>query len=179
MQTKIESLESAIEDIKLRVGNIPYSVQATYCNGIGARSLYIEKEANFKKLLVEHSAPQPLQLGNSLAHTNQILQASESVGFANAKIMMDLVQAMPEFIAAEAQVQPLLDEIASLQAELAKEREILGSKQHALNEAREAAAERARIAAENDPEVIAAAKALALALEKPQALKKGKVESGT
>ncbi len=178
--TTIEKLESEIESIRNQIGELDHNVRSIFVNGVGMRALHEEKQAEFKALLIEHSAPQVLHLGNSLSHTNGILQIAEGSRFVASKILVDLVEAMPEFIAAHATIAPLLAEIARLEAEVAAEVQLRGEKQTQLNLAREQALAKAQAAALQDPLVKAAEDALA-ALERPATARKSKqsvAESG-
>jgi len=152
--------EQELENIKNATGNIPHNVRCAYVNGMNLRSLYAEMEKDILFNLGEHPAPEVLRLGNCAGHMFGHVRAKDGNSFATLKIMLDLSEASDAFKESYAVLQPMLDRIAELEAEILAERETAALALHALNEAEAAAREKAEALLAKDPTVAAARKAL-------------------
>ena len=152
--------EQQLEAVKHEIGNVLHNTRCAYTNGMALRQLYTEKEKHFLFNLSQHPAAEVLRIPNCVSHMNNLATTSLGSGLGTLKILLDLSEASAEFQEAYSILQPMVDRVAELEAEIQDERNTAGRAAHALAEAIEVA----RIAAEDkvakDPAVIAARKAL-------------------
>jgi hypothetical protein len=152
--------EQQLEAAKNAVGSVLHNTRCAYTNGMALRQLYTEKEKHFLFNLSEHSAPEVLRIPNCLSHINNIATTSLGSNFGTLKILLDLSEASAEFQEAYSILQPMVDRVAELEAEIQAETETASRALHALHEAEDAARQAAESKAMRDPAVIAARKAL-------------------
>jgi hypothetical protein len=151
--------QSQLEAVKHEIGHILHNVQCAYVNGMALRNLYSEKEGHFLFNLSQHPAPEVLRIPNCIGHMNQLAASSVGQDFGTLKILLDLSSASAEFQEAHSIIQPLVDRVAELEAEIEDERNTAGRAANALAEAEAAARQAAEDKLAKDPAVIAARKA--------------------
>jgi aminopeptidase N len=149
-----------LEAVKHEIGHILHNVQCAYVNGMALRNLYTEKERHFLFNLSQHPAAEVLRIPNCLSHMNSLAASSLGSDFGTLKILLDLSEQSAEFQEAHGILQPLVDRVAELEAEIMEENAVAGRAANALAEAIEAARQAAEDKLAKDPAVIAARKAL-------------------
>jgi hypothetical protein len=174
--TTIEKLENEITELKSTIECHPPETKAIYLNGVNLRQLYSEELARVRSQLLFHPFSRITNRSNTICDSFSHAENSKNGTLIHLSFVADVAESMPEFQAAYKLIQPLVNKLAELEADLVAEVDLRGKKQSALNAAREAALERARLAAETDPSVLAAEADLA-ALERPPG--KAKAKSGT
>lgn len=151
--------EQKLELAKDKIGNVLHHHRCAYVNGISLRDLYADKERVFLASLSQHSAPQVLRIPNCHSHVHHLTVSAMGGDFGTLKILLDLSEASAEFKEAYQILQPLVDRVAELEAEIEDERLVAAEASNKLRDAVEAA----RLAAEEklakDPAVLAAQKA--------------------
>jgi len=169
--TTIEKLAAAQE----LLADVPHPQLSVYCNVQAIRNLLKEKQDALMGEIIQHPRPNVLNVADSTSYPNSLLTLGVTEAFVRTRIALDLFESTAEWLEAEAIIQPQLDSIAELEAELAAENEVRAGKQAALNLAKEQALAKAQAAALEDPAVRAAQAALE-ALEAPAtAPRKGKL----
>jgi hypothetical protein len=155
--------EQQLEAVKHEIGHVLHHHRCAYVNGMALRNLYSEKEKTFLFSLSQHPAAEVLRIPNCLSHMNSLAASSLGSDFGTLKILLDLSEASAEFQEAYAIIQPRVDRVAELEAEILEENAAAGRAANALAEAIEAARVAAEASAMKAPGVLAAQKALAAA----------------
>ena len=151
--------EQQLEAVKHEIGNVLHNTRCAYTNGMALRQLYTEKEKHFLFNLSQHPAAEVLRIPNCVSHMNNLATTSLGSGLGTLKILLDLSEASAEFQEAYSILQPMVDRVAELEAEIQDERNTAGRAAHALAEAIEVARLAAESKAMRDPAVVAAQKA--------------------
>ena len=165
--------QEKILELQNKVISLPYTARAIFTNVTALQNVWLDKKAAVLLELSHHPKPNPLDIPNSTNHSYSLIISPLFTEIATLRLTLEVAQASQEYIAAAAVIQPMLDLLAALEAQLAAENDHRASKHRDLRDAEEAALEAAKLAALNSPEVIAARRALE-SLDQPQPTKKGK-----
>jgi hypothetical protein len=114
------STSSKLEAARSKVGDVPYSFRASYTNVAALREILAGKERSVSAAFGQHPNPRPLDIGNSAGHpfhTATVIMAE----YNNIKTAVDFLEATDEHKDAVALIQPLVDEVHRLEAQLAAE----------------------------------------------------------
>ena len=138
-----------------------------YTNGMAVRLAHAElKEGFLRSLATNPNGAEPLNPRNSAGHIYGLIRGRNFSDFAAMDTALRLNEASDHFKAACAIIQPLVDRVNELEAELEAEVTAYAVKANALTAAEDAAVEKARLALESDP-ALAKARLAAEALRPP------------
>jgi hypothetical protein len=148
-------LTTAIETV-----NSASPTDRALCVNLAAlRVLHEEKRANLVFAISTHPNAQPLDIPNGIGHIYR--EARNANEFFAIDSALKFAEALPETIAAESAIAPLVAEVRRLEAKLQIEEQAIADKTNLLRIAELEAAEKARIAALSDPAVTKAKQDLA------------------
>tara|TARA_R110000868_G_scaffold383653_2_gene650913 strand:- start:5147 stop:5668 length:522 start_codon:yes stop_codon:yes gene_type:complete len=113
------TIEKQIENIHSEIGSVLYNHRASYTNGMALRHLHSEQVAKYKFALSEHSAPEVLRISNCLAHIQYVTTTPECANFGTIETLLKLSESSEEFKTAYGILQPLINQLAALEADQA------------------------------------------------------------
>jgi hypothetical protein len=142
-----------IEATKNEVGNQLVSHIQAYCSGMALRELHAELKTRFLFELGMNPAPEPFNTSNCKGHVLGLIRGTTFIEFASLETALRINEASEHFKEAYAIMQPLIDRVAELEAELQAEVETYAEKLHAIRSAEETALEKARLALEKDQNI--------------------------
>ncbi len=148
-------------DPRQSLANVATEARCLHTSTIALRDFVEEKEAVLV-LQVQNTLPISGNIGHIRNAMGAMVVLSQSAGveLAGAKALLATLEDSNEFKQAAAIIEPLLEEIAELEADEQTKREEKYRRAAALQEVEQAAKARALAAAAADPEVIAAKRKL-------------------
>ena len=149
MNSTIEKLDSAQHELnKVEAHN-----RGAYAHGMALKQLWAEKQAEVLHLLSEQGMPDVM---NPISDAGWLLAYASSPMTSRIpvlKAMYDISQASTHFKEACELIQPILDRVAKLEAEVLEENRAYALKLRAIADAEEAALAKAMLAAAADPAI--------------------------
>lgn len=143
------------------------------------RELHAERKKEVLFQMQLHPLPDPLNISNCKRHVLGIAKGSAFAEFTGIDAALRMNDASDNFQTAHAVIQPLVDRVAELEAELQGEAVLYAESCRALHEAEAVALEKARASLEKDPTVAklrSQAEAVRPSHIEPTAPFRGKVE---
>lgn len=168
-----------IEAARNEVGSVPQHHIDAYCTGMALRLLHAKLEKQFLNSLASNPIAEPLNPSSSIGHVLGLVRGRDFADFSALETALRLNEASDHFKTAYEIMQPLVDRVAALEADLQAEVEAYAEKLHAIRAAEETALEKARLALEKDPAVAklrSQAEAVRPAHIEPEPLFRGRVE---
>lgn len=168
-----------IEAAKNELGNIPGNHLEAYTTGMALRLLHSELEKDFLRSLASNPEANPLQVQNSKGHVLGLVRGRGFADFAALETALKANEVSEHFREAFAIVHPLVERVATLEAELQAEVDTYAEKLRVIHAAEETALEKARLALEKDQNISklrSQAEAVRPAHIEPPPLFRGRVE---
>ena len=115
----MKNITQKIEAVRHEVGNILHHHRCAFVNVRALQQVRNERLAQMKFALQQHAAPEIFSISNSLARPFAFVRSEEAHIHASIQATLTVWENAEEFLEAESIIQPLLDQLAVLEAEQA------------------------------------------------------------
>lgn len=137
------NIQSKIEATKQTVEGVGHHHQCAFVNVRSLQAVRAERVAQMKFQLQHHAAPEVFNISNSTLRPLTFACSEEAHAYSAIISTLAIWETSPEFLEAEGIIQPMLDEIAKLEADLAAENVAAGLQAQARRDAIEEATAKA------------------------------------
>lgn len=134
----IHLTEKALEVARIKVEETPFNLRASYTNVAALKAILAEKERSALANFGQHPRPNPLDIGNSSGHPFNAASCLMP-DYNIIKTAMALLESTDEYREALALIQPRVDDVRRLEAQLDAEVQAVSVAAHARQEKIDAA----------------------------------------
>jgi hypothetical protein len=157
--SKIHSLQSELTAAREAVTAQSSTDRTYFVNLAALRQLHAEKKTGLVFSISTHPAPNPLDVANGVGHICR--EAQHHAEFYTIDNALRFAESLPEAVAAEKLIGPLVAEVRRIEALIEAEEAVISAKRHELLAAKEAATAAALSKVEKDPAILKASAELA------------------